>query len=73
MEKTVSRKIDIAGVTMPITKHNYIVKNVKILQIRSVRHSRLQKSRKTGTGADRYPERCDSSKAEYEPARNQRL
>ncbi len=33
------QEIDIAGVTMPITKHNFIVKDVKIWQTLSVRLS----------------------------------
>ena len=40
------QEVDIAGVTMPITKHGYIVKNVEILA-------------DTGPCADRYYEGCD--------------
>lgn len=35
------QEVDIAGVTMPITKHGYIVKNVEILAIPFARHSIL--------------------------------
>ena len=34
------QEIDIAGITMPITKHNFIVKDVTNLQIRSGVHLR---------------------------------
>ena len=34
------QEIDIAGITMPITKHNFIVKDVQNLQIRSGVHLR---------------------------------
>ena len=33
------QEIDIAGITMPITKHNFIVKDVENWQRQSARHS----------------------------------
>ena len=51
------QEVDIAGVTMPITKHGYIVKNVEILAD-TIRKAYCQK-RQTGPCADRYYEGCD--------------
>ena len=51
------QEVDIAGVTMPITKHGYIVKNVEILAD-TIRIPYCQK-RQTGPCADRYYEGCD--------------
>ena len=53
------QEVDIAGVTMPITKHGYIVKNVEILAdtIRKAFH--IARSGRPGPCADRYYEGCD--------------
>lgn len=37
------QEIDITGITLPITKHNFIVKDVNNRQRRSVRHLPLRK------------------------------
>ncbi len=50
------QEIDIAGITMPITKHNFIVKDVNKLADTIRKHLRLQR-RKTGTGTGRYSQR----------------
>jgi len=53
------QEVDIAGVTMPITKHGYIVKNVEILAdtIRKAFH--IARSGRPGPSADRYYKGCD--------------
>ena len=45
------QEVDIAGVTMPITKHGYIVKDVNILAdtLRKAFHCKIRQTR-TGTG-----------------------
>ena len=60
------QEIDIAGITMPITKHNFIVKDVQ----RSGRYHPQGipycKKRKTGSCSGGYSKGCDcSNKAEY--------
>ena len=52
------QEIDIAGITMPITKHNYIVKDVTRTggyDPESIPHC---KERKTGSGACGYSKGC---------------
>ena len=55
------QEVDIAGVTMPITKHGYIVKDVNILAdtLRKAFHD--CKIWKTRTGAGGYHQRCNGS------------
>ncbi len=55
------QEVDISGVTMPITKHNFIVKNVEELADTIRRAFRDCTDRKTRAGFDRYSKRCDSS------------
>ena len=50
------QEIDIAGVTMPITKYSFIVKDVNQLADTIRKAFRIAKSGKTGSGSDRYPE-----------------
>lgn len=55
------QEVDIAGVTMPITKHGYIVKDVNILgrhAAQGISHCKIWKTR---TGAGRYHQRCNGS------------
>ena len=56
------QEIDIAGITMPITKHNFIVKDVKELADtirKSISHCT---DRKTGPGSGRYSKGYHGSK-----------
>ena len=52
------QEIDIAGVTMPITKHNYIVKDVTKLADTIRKAFRDREKRQTGSGACGYSEGC---------------
>ena len=45
------QEIDIAGITMPITKHNFIVKDVKELADDDTQSIPHRTDRKTGTSA----------------------
>lgn len=50
------QEVYIAGITMPITKHNFVVRDVEELgghRARCVPHCRFRTS---GSGADRHPE-----------------
>ncbi len=59
------QEIDIAGVTMPITKHNYIVKDVNNLADTIRKAFDIAKERKTGSGLGIDIQRCYCNKAEY--------
>lgn len=60
------QEVDIAGITMPITKHNYIVKDVKNLQqvIREAFH--IAQSGRPGPVLIDIPKDVTANKAEYE-------
>ena len=60
------QEIDIAGVTMPITKYSFIVKDVNQLADTIRKAFRIDKNGKTGSGSDRYPKDVTAKKAEYE-------
>lgn len=52
------QETDIVGVTMPITKHNYKVKNPKLL-VETIREAfELAKKGPPGAGTYRYSEKC---------------
>ncbi len=55
------QEIDIAGITMPITKHNLYRKDIDKLGGHDPKSVFDCKDRKTGTSSDRYSERCDSN------------
>lgn len=57
--KDTFQEVDIAGVTMPITKHGYIVKDVTKLADTIRKAFRIAQGRKTGTGACRYYQGCN--------------
>ena len=50
------QEIDIAGITTPITKHNFIVKDVTKLADTIRRAFRIAQKGQSGPGARRYPE-----------------
>ena len=50
------QEIDIAGITTPITKHNFIVKDVTKLADTIRRAFRIAQTGASGPGARRYPE-----------------
>ena len=52
------QEIDIAGITMPITKHNFIVKDVNDLADTIRRAFRIAKKRKTGSCPCGYSKGC---------------
>lgn len=59
------QEVDIAGITMPITKHNFIVKNVKTLA-RTIRRAFLiAKSGRPGPVLVDIPKDVTASRAEY--------
>lgn len=59
------QEIDITGITMPITKHNYIVKDVNRLA-ETIRHAfRIVKSGRPGPVLIDIPKDVTSNKAEY--------
>lgn len=59
------QEIDITGITMPITKHNYIVKDVNRLA-ETIRHAfRIAKSGRPGPVLIDIPKDVTSNKAEY--------
>ena len=53
------QEIDIAGITMPITKHNFIVKDVNKLADTIRKAFKIAQSGRPGPVLDRYPEGCD--------------
>ena len=55
------QEIDIAGITMPITKHNFIVKDVEKLAETIRKAFRIARSGRRA-GSDRYPERYYSKR-----------
>ena len=56
------QEIDIAGVTMPITKHNFIVKDVTKLAATIRRAFEIAQKAASGSGAGGYPEGCYGSR-----------
>lgn len=54
------QEVDIAGVTMPITKHGYIVKDVNILAD-TLRKAFTLQNPADPDGAGRYHQRCNGS------------
>ena len=71
--KDTFQEVDIAGVTMPITKHGYIVKNVEILAdtIRKAFH--IAKSGRPGPVLIDIPKDVTASQTEYEPVNPETL
>lgn len=55
------QEVDISGVTIPITKHNFIVKNIEELADTIRRAFRIAKTGRPRACFDRYSKRCDSS------------
>ena len=55
------QEIDITGVTMPITKHNFIVKDVNSLADTMRRAFHIAQDRTSGPGAGGYYQGCDGS------------
>lgn len=55
------QEVDITGITMPVTKHNYIVKRVEDLADTVREAFRIAAERAARPGADRYPEGCHRS------------
>ena len=62
------QEIDIAGVTMPITKHNYIVKDVKKLADTIRKAFTIAKSGRPGPVLIDIPKDVTANKAEYKRA-----
>ena len=62
------QEIDIAGVTMPITKHNYIVKDVKKLADTIRKAFTIAKSGRQGPVLIDIPKDVTANKAEYKRA-----
>ncbi len=62
------QEIDIAGVTMPITKHNYIVKDVKELADTIRKAFTIAKSGRPGPVLVDIPKDVTANKAEYKKA-----
>src|SRR5699024_1478557 len=61
------QEIDIAGVTMPITKHNYIVKDVNKLADTIRKAFRIARKGRPGPVLIDIPKDVTSNLAEYEP------
>lgn len=61
------QEIDIAGITLPITKHNYIVKDVKNLADTIRRAFRIAQTGRPGPVLIDIPKDVTSDKAEYTP------
>ena len=66
LEKTVFREIDIAGITMPITKHNYIVKDVRQLADTIRKAFQIAKSGRPGPVLIDIPKDVTANVTEYE-------
>lgn len=62
------QEIDIAGITMPITKHNYIVKDVKQLAETIRKAFVIAKKGRPGPVLIDIPKDVTANKAEYKPA-----
>ncbi len=61
------QEVYIAGITMPITKHNFVVRDVEGSgghRARCVPHCRFRTS---GSGADRHPKDITAAKCEFIP------
>ena len=56
------QELDIAGVTMPITKHNFIVKDVTQLADTIRRAFKIAKNRQTGACINRYYKECNRNR-----------
>ena len=61
------QEVDIAGITMPITKHNYIVKDVNKLAETIRKAFKIAKSGRPGPVLVDIPKDVTSNKAEYKP------
>ena len=61
------QEIDIAGITMPITKHNFIVKDVKDLADTIRKAFVIARSGRPAPGLIDIPKDVTSNQAEYEP------
>ena len=61
------QEVDIAGVTMPITKHGYIVKNVEILADTIRKAFRIAKSGRPGPVLVDITKNVTATETEYEP------
>ncbi len=69
MEKISLQEIDIAGITMPITKHNYIVKDVNQLADTIRRAFGIARRGRPGPVLIDIPKDVTANMAEYEPKR----
>ena len=63
------QEIDIAGITMPITKHNFIVKDVNDLADTIRRAFRIAKKGRPGPVLVDIPKDVTANKAEYKTQR----
>ena len=63
------QEIDIAGITMPITKHNYIVKDVEQLADTIRKAFVIAKKGRPGPVLMDIPKDVTANKAEYQPVR----
>ncbi len=64
------QEVDIAGVTMPITKHNFIVKDVTELADTMRRAFFIAQERPSRSCPGGYHERRDAAVTEYDPCRS---
>ena len=63
------QEIDITGITMPITKHNYIVKDVNVLADTIRRAFEIARTGRPGPVLVDIPKDITAMEGEYEPAR----
>ena len=69
------QEVDIAGITMPVTKHNYIIKDIKSLAVNLRRAFRIAKSGRPGpvlvdVTKDVTADKCDYKKAKPLPPKD---
>lgn len=62
------QEVDIAGITMPVTKHNYVVKDVKQLAATVREAFYIANSGRKGPVLIDIPKNVQTEKCEYEPA-----
>ena len=63
------QEIDITGITLPITKHNYIVKNVKDLAETIRKSFRIAQTGRPGPVLIDIPKDVTANKTEYKPVK----
>ena len=72
--KDTFQEVDIAGITLPITKHNYIIKDIKDLAVNLRKAFRIAKSGRPGpvlvdVTKDVTADKCDYKKAKPVPVK----